>query len=93
VGHKSIGQIYLFFSFWRGLIGISLSLLLRLELSKSKFVFGSGQLYNVILTSHALVIIFFIVIPGLIGGYGNFFFPILISCIDLFLPRVNNFSY
>ena len=45
------------------------------------------------MTSHALVIIFFIVIPGLIGGYGNFFFPILIRCMDLFLPRVNNFSY
>lgn len=56
-------------------------------------VIGDGQLYNVILTSHALVMIFFIVIPGLIGGFGNFFFPILINCIDLFLPRVNNISY
>jgi len=70
-----------------------LSLLLRLELSGPSFLIGRGQLYNVVLTSHALVIIFFMVIPGLIGGYGNFFFPILISCMDLFLPRVNNFSY
>lgn len=74
-------------------MGLSLSLVLRLELAKSGFVIGNGQLYNVILTSHALVIIFFIVIPGLIGGFGNFLFPILVSCIDLFLPRVNLFSY
>lgn len=91
--HKAIGQIYLFFSFWRGLLGLSLSLLLRLELSKPGYVFGGGQLYNVVLTSHALVIIFFIVMPGLIGGFGNFLFPLLINCVDLFLPRVNNFSY
>lgn len=91
--HKAIGQVYLFFSFWRGLLGLSLSLLLRLELSKPGYVFGRGQLYNVVLTSHALVIIFFIVMPGLIGGFGNFLFPLLINCVDLFLPRVNNFSY
>lgn len=74
-------------------MGLSLSLLLRLELIKSGNVIFGGQLYNVVLTSHALIIIFFIVIPGLIGGFGNFFFPLLISCLDLFLPRVNNLSY
>nr|QZL13625.1 cytochrome c oxidase subunit I [Meloidogyne exigua] len=93
VTHKTIGLIYLFFSFWSGMLGMSLSFLLRLELSKLSLIFGSGQLYNVILTSHALVMIFFMVMPGLIGGFGNFFFPILINCVDLFLPRVNNFSY
>nr|YP_009122964.1 cytochrome c oxidase subunit I [Meloidogyne enterolobii]AJK90848.1 cytochrome c oxidase subunit I [Meloidogyne enterolobii] len=93
VTHKNIGLIYLFFSFWSGLVGMSLSMLLRIDLMKSGHVMGDGQLYNVILTSHALVMIFFMVMPGLIGGYGNFFFPILISCMDLFLPRVNNMSY
>ena len=93
VTHKNIGLIYLNFSFWRGCIGLSLSLLLRLELIKSGNVIFGGQLYNVVLTSHALIIIFFIVIPGLIGGFGNFFFPLLINCLDLFLPRVNNLSY
>lgn len=75
------------------MLGLSLSLILRLELSKIIQVNGDGQFYNVILTAHAIVIIFFVVIPGLIGGFGNFLFPILISCMDLFLPRVNRFSY
>jgi len=69
------------------------SVIVRLENSKPDVIFLSGQLYNVILTAHALVIIFFIVIPGLIGGFGNFLIPLIIGSIDLFLPRVNFFSY
>lgn len=84
---------YTLFSFYSGIIGTSFSLLIRLELAKPGIIFGSGQLYNVILTVHALTIIFFIVIPGLIGGFGNYLIPILIKRIDLLLPRVNNFRY
>lgn len=33
------------------------------------------------------------VIPALIGGFGNYVYPIELKTIDLILPRVNNFSY
>lgn len=46
-----------------------------------------------ILTAHALTIIFFIVIPALIGGFGNYLYPKEIKALDLLLSRVNNFSY
>jgi cytochrome c oxidase subunit 1 len=63
--------MYLFFSFWGGLLGTGFSLIIRLELSSPGSFFGSGQLYNSVITLHALIIIFFIVMPALVGGFGN----------------------
>lgn len=45
------------------------------------------------MTSHALLIIFFIVIPALIGGFGNWIIPIILSCADLIYPRLNAISF
>lgn len=91
--HKYVGQSYILFSFWSGLLGISFSIIIRLELAFPGVIFGRGHLYNVILTLHALIIIFFIVIPGLIGGFGNYLIPLLIKTLDLLLGRLNNFSF
>lgn len=68
-------------------------MIIRFENSKPRVIFLGGQLYNVVLTAHALIIIFFIVIPGLIGGFGNYLIPLIIGGLDLFLPRINFFSY
>ena len=90
--NKNIGLIYLILSFWRGLIGTSFSILLRLELAKPGLLFCSGQIYNTILTLHALFIIFFIVIPALVGGFGNWILPTMLGAPDIRYPRLNSLS-
>jgi heme/copper-type cytochrome/quinol oxidase subunit 1 len=74
-------------------MGISFSFLLRLELMCPYLVFRGGQLYNVFITVHALIIIFFLVIPTLIGAYGNFLIPFFIFSSDLSFPRLNSLRF
>jgi heme/copper-type cytochrome/quinol oxidase subunit 1 len=70
---KDIGIKYLIFSILSGLIGSALSFLIRIELSSGGeiYLLGSNHLYNVIITGHALLMIFYKVKPGLIGGFGT----------------------
>ncbi|MBL4703779.1 MAG: cbb3-type cytochrome c oxidase subunit I [Flavobacteriales bacterium] len=68
-----MGSLYLSFAIFAGVIGTGLSMMMRMELSKvgDQFFEGNYQLYNTVITAHGLIMVFFLVMPALIGGFGN----------------------
>jgi cytochrome c oxidase subunit 1 len=92
--HKDIGTMYLVFSIFAALIGGAFSVWMRMELQNPGMQFFSdGHQWNMVVTAHGLIMVFFVVMPALIGGFGNWFIPLMCGAPDMAFPRMNNISF
>jgi cytochrome c oxidase subunit 1 len=107
--HKDIGILYLIVSAFVGFISVAFTVYMRLELMdpgvqymclEGARMFASdadctpnGHLWNVLITGHGILMMFFVVIPALFGGFGNYFMPLQIGAPDMAFPRMNNLSF
>ena len=107
--HKDIGILYLFSAAVVGLISVIFTVYMRMELLEpgvqymclegARFAASdavctpNGHLWNVMITYHGVLMMFFVVIPALFGGFGNYLMPLQIGAPDMAFPRMNNLSF
>jgi len=95
INHKRIALNYFYFSMVSGLSGAALATMIRLELAYpgSTFFKGDSLRYLQVITAHGLIMIFFVVVPILFGGFANFFIPYHIGSKDVAFPRLNSIGF
>ena len=95
INHKKIALNYLYFSFFTMTTGTALATIIRYELSTpgSKFFKGDSIRYLQVITTHGLIMIFFVVIPLIFGFFANFFIPYHIGSKDVAFPRLNSIGF
>ena len=90
--HIFIGGVYILSGLIGGSFGFGMSIIIRLELALPGFLICSSLQYNSCITFHGIFMIFFMIMPILIGGFGNVLIPLMLCCNDMIFPRLNALS-
>jgi cytochrome c oxidase subunit I len=93
VDHKVIGIQYLVMAFFFYLVGGAMAVVIRTELRTADPDIVDPTVYNALLTNHGTIMIFLWVIPAAIGGFGNYFLPLMIGARDMAFPNLNALAF
>ena len=95
INHKRLGLNYFYFSLVTGMSGAVLATAIRLEMAYpgSPFFGGDSLKYLQVITAHALIMIFFVVVPIFFGGFANFLLPYHVGSKDVAFPRLNSLGF
>lgn len=95
INHKRLGLNYFYFSLVTGMSGALLATAIRLEMAYpgSPFFGGDSLKYLQVITAHALIMIFFVVVPIFFGGFANFLLPYHVGSKDVAFPRLNSLGF
>ena len=95
LNHKKLGLLYMYFTMLTSIEGSYLATCIRLEMAYpgSSLFDGNSLKYLQIISAHALIMIFFVVVPIFFGGFANFLLPYHIGSKDVAFPRLNNLGF
>lgn len=95
INHKRIALNYLYFSMVTGMSGAALATMIRLEMAYpgSPFFKGDSIKYLQVATAHGLIMVFFVVVPIIFGGFANFLIPYHVGSKDVAFPRLNSIGF
>lgn len=95
INHKKLGLSYFYYALITATMGSYLATCIRLEMAYpgSPFFNGDSLKYLQVMTAHALIMIFFVVVPIFFGGFANYFLPYHVGSKDVAYPRLNNLGF
>ena len=96
--HKTIGLQYMITGMLLAILGAFMAYVFRMQLAfPGQSVPGFGVVspgqYNMLITNHGTIMIFWVAMPVLVAGFGNYLIPLMIGADDMVFPRLNRLSY
>ncbi|MFN8366790.1 MAG: cbb3-type cytochrome c oxidase subunit I [Candidatus Kapaibacterium sp.] len=96
--HKTIGAQYTITGLFMAALGGFLAYVFRYNLAfpgENIPIFGqlAANQYNTFVTCHGMIMVFWVAMPILLAGFGNFLIPLMIGTDDMAFPKLNMLSY
>ncbi len=93
--HKRIAVNYFWFVIFSGICGMVLATIIRLEMAYPGvgILAGDSLQYLSVVTAHAVIMVFFMIMPLMFGAFGNFLLPTQLGVHDVAFPRLNSAAF